>query len=207
MATLSIPKDYSAGEVLQKSHLDSIESAIETFLNVTQIGYENIDIETTFQGLSQAQADTILTTGGYGSLTTTTLAADTSLSTVTQNINTTSTFPAGKYLIVANALVLTRATTISLDANISANVFVDLYNITSNTQITPSAIVKTGNVGLRSNTTLYTLVESVLTMNWIYPITLTSSAGFGFKAYNDIGSAGVGYILQNSTIQVYRLRS
>ena len=56
MAILSISKLYRAGQVLRKSYLDEIKDSVTTFLNTTKLGYENIQIESTLNSLSQAQA-------------------------------------------------------------------------------------------------------------------------------------------------------
>lgn len=206
MPTLSIPKDYSAGNVLQKSHLDSIESAVETFLNTTQIGYDNIDVETTLQALTQSQAETILTTGGYGTLYTTTLGSNTTVTSVSANINTTGSIPAGKYLITANAITLSRTTA---DTSVSAtlnNVYVDLYNLQTGAQIVPGSIVKVVKAGITAFPSSNDLVETVEVVHFTYFIDISTTSTFAFKAYRDVsGSDFTGFILQDSTIQLYRV--
>lgn len=208
MPTLSIPKQYSANNVLQKSHLDAIEDAIETFLNTTQIGYDNISVESTLQSLSQAQAETILTAAGYGNISTTTLALDTTLTSTATDYNTTASIAAGKYLLVANALVLARTTADTSVSAVTNNVYVDVYNLQTNNPVVPSGIVKKVVTGMSAVPSKYDQFETTAVLTFIYPVTLTTSSTFAFRAYRDTsGSDHRGFLLENSSIQLYRFRS
>lgn len=205
MATLSITKGYSAGQVLTKAALDNIENAVETFLNTTKIGYENINIDTLFNALTQSQAETILTTGGYGTLITTTLGSDQALSATPTVYNSVAGVSAGTYLISAVALVQVSKTSF-LSAPTTQAAAVNVYNVTSSTAITPIASIRTGfNTSAISLTLSSTSTQ--MTAHFVYTATLTSTSTIGFQAYLDSATTGGSATLkQNSVIQLYRLK-
>lgn len=205
MPTLSIPKSYAAGSVLTKSHLDDIESAVETYLNITQIGYENIDISTTLSNLSQSQAETILTAGGYSTLTTTTLGADTSITTTAANYNSVTSVAAGVYLVCATAIVELSQTGLAESTN-QAILNIDLYNVTSSAYINPSfanTSLRVGCVKIFNGVS----IDKKQSVSWVYPVTVTSTSEIAFRASISTTSTATATLKQNSVIQLFRIRS
>jgi len=208
MTTLSIPKSYAAGQILTKADLDNIESAVETYLNVTQIGYENIDIDSTLDSLSQSQAETILTSAGYGTLVTTTLGGDQPLTTSLANYNTVSNVSAGTYLV--NAVALVELTRTAFTGSVAQNgLTMNLYNITSSSYIIPETLIgstlQTGHVNTSIISFLSTTRKGVF--QYIYPLTLTATSDICFRGSVSTTTLGSGTLKQNSFIQLYRIKA
>lgn len=204
MATLSITKSYAAGQILAKSNLDDIESAIETFLNTTKLGHENVDIDSTFNSLTQSQAETILNTGGYGTLVTTTLGADQALTSSYAAYNSVTVSSAGVYLVNAIALV-------ELSPQVPAgfgpfNLEIGLYNVTDSSYIISESVLTTKiQAGSSESSNIFQTRKQCI--QYVYPVTLTAGSVIAFRARKPADSSVVGTLKQNSVIQIYRIRS
>ena len=207
MSTLSIPKSYRAGQILSKSDLDNIESAIETYLNTTQIGYENINIEDTLGALTQSQAETILTNAGYGTLVTTTLGGDQALTTSLANYNTVSNVSAGTYIL--NAVALVEVSRTSFTTAVAQNSLqMNVYNITASSYIIPETLIGSALQTGHSNSSIITFTSMVRKQcfQYVYPVTFTETSSICFRGSVSTSTLGAGTLKQNSFIQLYRVK-
>lgn len=211
MATLSIPRQYASGQILQKAHLDAIKEAIETLVNTTQLSYENINIDETLQSLTQSQAETILTTGGYGTLVTSTLLADQALTTTSANFCSIS-LSAGTYLLAAIGHIDVTQNSYPFSGGLggyfgrTATVTCRLWNATAGTEIGGGQAKSIATGGLW---TTYQPTNSRMTstFSWVYPVTLSVTTEICLQAVFASASGGSGSLLAGAQVQAYRIRS
>jgi len=105
MAILSLPKFYRAGAALNKSALDAIVSGVEDFVNDTQLGYENIEVQQVLNSFTSTYADYVTTNGGFGSFVSNVLMSDELItSTATSYFLPVTVSSPGFYLV--NLLIL-----------------------------------------------------------------------------------------------------
>lgn len=205
MSTLSIPKQYAAGQVLQKSHLDAIVTSVETYLNNTGVQSENIQIDSVLNSLTSTHADNILADAGWGDLTTATLNSTSTVTSVATTFVTATPPSAGKYLVCAGAILSPVGTT-ALQGGIyteTITITCDLVYGASNT------VIQTGGVSAGSSSEGHSIQNGQINnVSFLSVVTLGASDTVSLLVVNSFGLAtGVTTdIRAGSFIQLYRLK-